>query len=319
MASCSRDLNSCEGIPLDKCRLGPIRAIRAVLVDISNDDALTTGSVGTKLCLTYAEALSKQLISPTIQDEAFAKWLHKGLVDIMQNGDRTELWKQFYGLRSSNEFCKKWEEYLDHLDLSNEPLFYQHLTLALFEQILSDTFKDDPCPSETSSTEFTYEEENAIRYMGGYVIRKLKEKDLDVGFLEDSDKYLESQSSDWINAIDCGGLVHITDSCFQLFLAIETITRQEMKATAAVMDDSFRSHLENMITSDSDVLFCWTLITGEESLNENILHEVIQLWVTIRGFSFAKSIVEKYRLATKKRTAKSKGLRTKLFSDEFKM
>ena len=92
-----------------------------------------------------------------------------------------------------------------------------------------------------------------------------------------------------------------------------------MKATAAVMDDLFRQHLENMITSDSDVLFCWTMITGEESLNENILYELIKLWVTIRGYSFAKSIVERYRLATKKRTEKTKGLRTKLFSDEFKM
>lgn len=113
--------------------------------------------------------------------------------------------------------------------------------------------------------------------------------------------------------------MHITDSCFQLFLAIETVTRQTMKPTAAIMDDSFHKHIENLITSDSDVLFSWTLITGEELLKENILHEMIRLWITIRGFSFAKSIVEKYRIATKKRTAKSKGLRTKLFTDEFKM
>ena len=104
--------------------------------------------------------------------------------------------------------------------------------------------------------------------MGSYVIMKLKEKkDLDVGFLEYTDKeYLHYHSTDWINAIDRGGLVHITDSFFQLFLAIDTVTRQEMKATAAVMDDLFRQHLENMITSDSDVFFCWTMITGEETL-----------------------------------------------------
>lgn len=122
----------------------------------------------------------------------------------------------------------------------NEPLFYYHLTLALFDQILSDKFKDDTRSSETSAIEFTYKEENPIRYMGGYVIRKLREKkDLD-GFFEDSDKeYLHFHSTDSINAIDCGGLMQITDSCFQLFLAIETVTRQEMKAMAAVMDDSF--------------------------------------------------------------------------------
>ena len=217
----------------------PIRAICAVLVEIGNDDALTTGSDGTKLCLTYAETLSKLLGSPTVRDKVFAEWLIKGLKNVTESKDRTELWKNFYILRSSKQFCGKWREYLELLNLSNEPLFYQHVTLTLFDWILSNKFKNDARPSETSAVEFTYEEENAIRYMGGYVIRKLKEKkDLDVDFLEDTDKeYLHSHSTDWINAIDRGGLVHITDSCFQLFLAIETVTRQEMKAMAAVMDD----------------------------------------------------------------------------------
>ena len=81
-----------------------------------------------------------------------------------------------------------------------------------------------------------------IRYIGGYVIMKLREKkNLDVGFFEDFHKeYLQSHSTDRINAIDHGGFVHITDSCFQLFLTIETVTHQEMKPTTAVMDDSFR-------------------------------------------------------------------------------
>ena len=168
--------------------------------------------------------------------------------NVTKSKDRTELWKKFYVLRRS----KQWREYLELLNLSNEPLFfYQHLTLALFDQMLLDKFKDDARPLETSAIEFTYEEENAIRYMGGYVIRKLREKkDLNVGFLEDSDKeYLHFHSTDWINAIDRGGLMHITDSCFQLFLAVESVTRQEMKSMAAVMDDSLCQHLENMITS----------------------------------------------------------------------
>jgi len=55
-------------------------------------------------------------------------------------------------------------------------------------------------------------------------------KNYDVEFLIDSRKeYVHVQSSDWINAIDRGGLVHITDSCFQLFLGIETVTCQNLK------------------------------------------------------------------------------------------
>ena len=52
--------------------------------------------------------------------------------------DRTRLWS---GLRSSEEFCRKWQQYLEFLHLRNEPIFYQHLTVKLFEHILCTTFK----------------------------------------------------------------------------------------------------------------------------------------------------------------------------------
>lgn len=174
------------------CLTDPVRVMRAVLVEIANDEAMRTNSDGTKLCLSYGEILSKQLSNPTDEDKAFADWLYKSLEDVVKR-DRSEMWTQFHVLRSSKEFCMKWQQYMNYLNLKNEPLFYQHFTLILFEQILRATFKDDSHPSEMSSIEFTYEEENAIRYMAGYVIRKLKEKDHYVEFLVDSDKeYLES-------------------------------------------------------------------------------------------------------------------------------
>ena len=82
------------------------------------------------------------------------------------------------------------------------------------------------------------------------------------------------------------------------------------------MDDNFQKHLDNMLSNDDDILFNWTMITGGETENEEVLHEIIKLWITTRGFSFAKSIMEKYRSESKKRTAKSKGLRTRLFTDK---
>ena len=292
-----------------------------MLLEIANDDAMTTGTDGTKLCLSYAGNVTKQLCNPTVEDKEFASWLIESLEGTMTDGEnRTKLWKQFFALRSSEEFGLRWKQYLEHLKLTGKPLFYQHFTLVLYEQLLCSKFRITDTAFEENDIQFTYEEENAIRYMGGYVVRKLKEKKHDVEFLVNSRNKacLEAQSSDWINAVDRGGLVHITDPCFQLFLAIETVTRQKMKATSAVMNDTFLKFLNNVIACDSDVLFNWTLITGDESSNEDILHAIINLWVTVRGFSFAKSIVEQYRIATKKRTAKTKGLRTKLFTDEFK-
>ena len=38
----------------------------------------------------------------------------------------------------------------------------------------------------------------------------------------------ESYSSEWIDLINLGGLVHITEECHQLFISIEYITRHHM-------------------------------------------------------------------------------------------
>ena len=46
-----------------------------MLLEIANDDAMTTATDGTKLCLTYTVDITKQLSSPTAQDEEFAYWL----------------------------------------------------------------------------------------------------------------------------------------------------------------------------------------------------------------------------------------------------
>ena len=71
--------------------------------------------------------------------------------------------------------------------------------MKLFEQILSDNFKvssrlAEPCKANT----LTYEEENAVRYMGGYVVQQLKKKkDVDRDVLIDNKKeYQEAKSSE---------------------------------------------------------------------------------------------------------------------------
>ena len=58
-----------------------------------------------------------------------------------------------------------------------------------------------------------------------------------------------------------------------------------------------------MISSDAD----------EPESNE-LLHMIVELYVTIRGFSFASSIVEMYKKRSKKVLQKGKGLRKELFT-----
>ena len=55
-----------------------------------------------------------------------------------------------------------------------------------------------------------------------------------------------------------------------------------------------------MLNTDDDILFNWTMITGDETEKEEVLHKITKLWVKVRGFSYAKSIMEKYRAESKK-------------------
>ena len=81
------------------------------------------------------------------------------------------------------------------------------------------------------------------------------------------------------------------------------------------MDSAFREYLTKCILEDPDVLFHWCLIGyADDELGETCLNHIVDKWITIRGFSFAKSMLEMYKLASKKGTEKAKSLRTKLFT-----
>lgn len=62
------------------------------------------------------------------------------------------------------------------------------------------------------------------------------------------------------------------------------------------MDDSFRCRLDTHLVDDSDVQFSWCIV-GEmdENSGTGCLEMIVTKWVTIRGFSFAKSMMELYK------------------------
>lgn len=84
---------------------------------------------------------------------------------------------------------------------------------------------------------------------------------------------------------------------------------------ATEMDCTFRKHLKDCILNDEDVLFHWC-IAGQDEHNEaanKCLERIVDKWITIRGHSFASSMMEMYKQQEKKGTGKSKSLRSKLF------
>ena len=120
------------------------------------------------------------------------------------------------------------------------PLLYQHAADEAFANLLKKEYGEGYDEEEYCSTEtiarLTYEEENVVRYIGGYVLWALKKGPSNKDVSNILHKMIDGTplqecppSQTWVNSIDRGGLTKITDEAFQLFYAIETVVRQFFK------------------------------------------------------------------------------------------
>ena len=112
-------------------------------------------------------------------------------------------------------------------------------------------------------------------------------------------------SGEWISAIDHGGFCHINNVTFDLFLSMELtyiISGYEIDGLKAKLMDN------------DDILFYWSMLTAswEEGVADKILTMIVDLGITIRGFSLASAWVEEFKAHNKKTFQKSKGLRKQL-------
>lgn len=236
------------------------------------------------------------------------------------------MWSQFHQIRCDDVFKEKWKSFLLSSKLIHSPIFYQAITTRVLDFILKDScpIYSEP-PSDTSNSEdvppLTYEEENTIRYIGGYIIRSLKKKkedDEDVivalnDLVDDKCDEEAEESEEWLGMIDRGGLIYINNATFQFLKSIEYTLRMDTMniEKAHTMDDACRSKMRKAVESDDDVQFNWMLVAVDmdDEIEEKVFDLIVDKWITIRGFSFANSMLEMYKRQAKQGTQKSKRLR----------
>ena len=176
-------------------------------------------------------------------------------------------------------------------------------------------------------------ESNAIRYMAGYVAVKLLKKyrkaakhprlqmkrRLFVTVLVDMRANNQPGDPDspleytkvWTELIDRGGLYHISDDVFNLVQNIEAFVRRHMNTETLTSQSS--SNLKPLIREE--LFSCHQLISLWDKIAHSIPHKyekyslellgiIADLWITIRGHSFAKNFtmqfVKKYTKGTRK-------------------
>ena len=117
------------------------------------------------------------------------------------------------------------------------------------------------------------------------------------------------KSDDWVKAVDRGGLKHISNTVYVLFVAIECVLQRHIDAA---LDKGLKEH----VLSDESIQLYWSLISSnwEDAVGQDLLEMIADLWIKIRGHSTAKAWLEKYKLEKKKSVQKSKGIRKHLIS-----
>ena len=177
---------------------------------------------------------------------------------------------------------------------------------------------------ESPNQPLTSEEQNALRYVAGYVVQKLRnkfkseshpKKDEQIFLLMEcaGDEVNEEAGTEmWLNIVDRGGLWHVNDLTYGLFTIMEEVTRQyfsksERATTVKVIQDS--------LLKSNDLLFQWSLIAAgsDDDVASIVLFEIVKLYITLRGYAFTKSCMEQYKQAKRKPIQKSRTLRSNLF------
>ena len=238
---------------------------------------------------------------------------------------RSRMWGLYHQLRTSKEFITKWTDFLKKSGNAANPAFFQYVTYEVFKETIKDEFELSTSTIATATlSPLSRDDQSALRYVAGYVCRKIREKlepstvpqknDMILTLMEFRGSGIHSQheSEKWTNLIDRGGLWHVTDDVFSFFLSMEEEIRHFF--TLNNPKGTERKEVIGAVVTNEDVLFEWCMLTVE--LDDNVAQKlrdmIVELYVTIRGFSFSNSCMELYKQSKKKAIQKTKGTRSKL-------
>ena len=267
--------------------------VRDAVMDMMADESYHLPSEVNQICLSIAKAVSEELQSPSQDSVAFCGWLVTQLQQIVDQSfssttsrlNREMLWKSFYQLQVSKSFKDKWNDYLQFLKLTSKAVFFQNCSSILYDNIIKMKFPvaDN---AEPVADAFNSEEENAIRYVGGYVIAVLKkryqsEKEIVAGLNHLTDKNpVSTSSAEWVQEVNRGGLTLITDQAQDAFMSIEACIKSKLRVNNAhKMDEQTRHRLRSELFSDCNVQFSWCLTGINMKIDDETAEEILELCI----------------------------------------
>lgn len=171
-------------------------------------------------------------------------------------------------------------------------------------------------------TKLSDEETAGLQYIGGYVLHKLHKKHANACKSSENEQSISilkagkvenhnAESQKLTSCLNRGGLWAISKYSQTIFERTEHYFRaatskpnlQNIDFTSVIsrsVSDVEAVSAYNSILSDSELMI-------NNSVAKDVLHNIIQLYVKVRSFSFAKDIIQKHKMKLKQ--LKSKALR----------
>ena len=203
-----------------------------------------------------------------------------------QKSRREKMWGLYHSIRTSASFIGLWVKLQQSAGMDPLPTFYQHVTDQIFHDLVQQHFPVQLTESTEEANWLGHQEANAIRYVAGYVCRSLRKKItssssplkqelllalwelLEDEMAQDSDddeppNSLPS-SSDWINSVDRGGLIHVNEEAHTMFSAIEEVVRAHLRVkNVRKISEGVKHELAGKVEKCEEVQFYWSIVATD--------------------------------------------------------
>jgi hypothetical protein len=235
-----------------------------------------------------------------------------------------KLWGAFhkFSLQEGLDICRQCDS---AINLNGGDIFWQ----LVMEKVLLSRFMNYetvavPTPTNVASERtLSLVEENAICYTAGYIVKKLISK-YSRSSSPRAAAYLDllkrmgcklaektpcgtpdrsSHCSKWTEIVDRGGLLHVSNTVYDLFMFLEYTVDEELtsifKAKGKGIERVRREKLDWLCGSD-EVQIVWSMITDaveDEDSFHDLLVEIASMWITTRGHSKACRVKEELKRA----------------------
>ncbi|XP_013410367.1 uncharacterized protein LOC106173704 [Lingula anatina] len=272
------------------------------------------------------------------------EWFRDFLWEAVTAGDREALpsrqkdkvWTKFHKLRTSPDFTTKGMDFLrntsEHSDcdeLTTRQAF-QVLVRSSFDRVIKYREDMDRKKMSVTKSKMTDSEQQALRYVAGYMCQKLSKK-CELKSLQyaaiiktwfrkgkpssDGAAYLKV-SRQWTEMVDRGGLCHVNDILFLFVRLLEEVVREVFSEENTFFyhnHGDLREGIMNLALQNKALMNYWEELTAGESdkLKMDLFGMFVKLYITIRGHSFRRQLIEKYQESVSAST-KEKGLRKSL-------